>query len=82
MHTKGPWEAHDKGYYYNIVALPNKGLVATVDKEYDDEMIDANARLIAAAPELLEATIYAYETETSSDVRDKLYSAILKAKGA
>jgi len=55
QHTPGPWE-RDDGY---IVSLHNHEKIATVhDWTTEDEDIDrakANARLIAAAPELLEA---------------------------
>jgi hypothetical protein len=63
MHTPGPWEIDHTGKYYKpcirhngiIIALLAKndaGLVMPENQQAEDE---ANARLIAAAPELLEA---------------------------
>jgi hypothetical protein len=56
QHTPGPWHADTNvaGDYTQVKAHPNK-FICEVDgreKEYQNE---ANARLIAAAPELLEA---------------------------
>ena len=56
-HTPGPWTADltlRRGVYFRV---HGDGIaVADITREYaeeDREMIDANARLIAAAPELL-----------------------------
>lgn len=62
-HTPGPWNAHQpgfKGLVSGIVRDKQNRFVATAASpatgEYnrDENEIDANARLIAAAPELLE----------------------------
>ena len=57
-HTKGPWELDIDGMYFEIDA-PNGTGVCSCDwfgtpLSEQDELI-ANAKLIAAAPELLEA---------------------------
>ena len=59
-HTKGPWTAiirsTDRGVYGYVGEQDNfssDGVLATV--ECPDEKGEANARLIAAAPEMLEA---------------------------
>lgn len=54
-HTKGPWVAH-RGIDYCQVSAPD-GLVHTVS--HADDESEANARLIAAAPELLAACYHA-----------------------
>ena len=51
-HTPGPWTLDGDGFVYgegNIVADPHSSL------NIDHDELDANARLIACAPELLEA---------------------------
>lgn len=51
-HTPGPWvELHDFDGDYGIFGGPN--LVAVTNHDTDED--HANARLIAAAPEMLEA---------------------------
>jgi hypothetical protein len=48
--TPGPWVAHD----CYLIDAPGKRFIATMDSCRDVER-DANARLIAAAPDLYEA---------------------------
>jgi len=58
-HTPGPWTAHGCTLY----AGPNR-IAQTWDAEYDGlptPEMEANAQLIAAAPELLEALKWALE---------------------
>lgn len=58
-HTPGPWTLEDRGYKF-VVSKPGKGYItrdvcrmdASTMSAFDQ---DANARLIAAAPDLLEA---------------------------
>jgi hypothetical protein len=52
QHTPGPWKVHTEGKKTGILTSDNVDHVATVHNLYRQE---ANARLIAAAPELLEA---------------------------
>ena len=58
-HTKGPWEAADRGDYSDLdgssrVILGDDRRIAIVQHKGDEED-EANARLIAAAPDMLEA---------------------------
>lgn len=52
-HTPGPWEIH-AGYIYGGATdnLGEQRIVATIGRSHDEH--SANARLIAAAPELLD----------------------------
>ena len=67
-HTKGPWIASDNGPAFDsyIHALKNKGdafkFVAMVPLKTNPKETRANAQLIAAAPDLLEAAINVLET--------------------
>lgn len=53
-HTPGPWTVRKDAIKFLITAKDNSGIAHTSGLHYDSE---ANARLIAAAPELLEALI-------------------------
>ena len=71
-HTKGPWEASDRGDYDDFdgdsrVVLGDDIRVAVVHDRGTQEA-EANARLIAAAPDMLEALEameVAYEAENN-----------------
>lgn len=88
-HTPGPWlikKRHDEPEYSNSilsVEADGKDFVDSVATLYgceDPEKL-ANARLIAAAPELLEALLAIYDrhnAETMAQAR----AAIAKATGA
>lgn len=82
-HTPGPW-SRDKNDSLcspdgRQVYVWNSGL----GNSYRSEETDANARLIAAAPELLEACEAAEwnSLDLPEHVRIKLQAAIAKAKG-
>jgi len=51
-HTPGPWHTDD---YAMFIFGPNNETIAQTRGEGADLPIDANARLLAAAPEMLEA---------------------------
>jgi hypothetical protein len=59
-HTPGPWEAHGWGDdEYDVHIAGTEKLICSLHQEYDEETgaglcenIEADARLIAAAPEL------------------------------
>jgi hypothetical protein len=83
MHTTGPWEALKSGVYSSALC------VAMRHPEAGSEW-DANARLIAAAPDLLAAVedmmhdieiFYAKYREPGSKYLVNLKAAIAKAKG-
>ena len=84
--TPGPWEVEDNGYFYDINAV--RGTVGNVcssaswfdNGEHRGTVAMANAQLIAAAPELLEALqnmVEAYQHEASID-----NPALLSARAA
>lgn len=50
-HTRGPWTCEDRGDRFHIMG--REDWIATVISGYDGD--EQNARLIASAPELLEA---------------------------
>jgi len=52
-HTPGPWHLHDMEQF--TICGPNYKAVAETKTRRSDDECRANARLIAAAPELLEA---------------------------
>lgn len=58
-HTPGPWKVIDRRPHFGIVQVGKGGVIATIPsntiKSNDEKQ--ANAALIAAAPELLEALI-------------------------
>jgi hypothetical protein len=54
-HTPGEWEIRDNDYFPNQKTIETDGssrVIAVIDKSDEEDL--ANARLIAAAPELLE----------------------------
>lgn len=89
-HTSGPWRTHltDDTLVIDAVGVP----VATMDGNYIDgshSNIEANARLIAAAPDLLEALEKILVSDREGYPNCNLFSddlarakaAIAKAKG-
>ena len=60
-HTPGPWHCHTNGSEFSVTAEDHNGAtcyLARIDKfrtRHGDYADEANAKLIAAAPELLEA---------------------------
>ncbi len=89
QHTPGPWSAMP--YERSVAIFSDDAYIAAV---YDGPQIDrdqrlANARLMAAAPELLaalqavwEAYEEGYETEELTPaVADKVHAAIARATG-
>jgi hypothetical protein len=52
-HTKGPWKVGEDNLGYPVVTHRNGGICRIDDT--DEGEANANARLIAAAPELLES---------------------------
>lgn len=62
-HTKGPWSIGDRDGDYIMIDAPNHSGLASVVWQMEDDRLcgdnspekESNARLIASAPELLEA---------------------------
>jgi hypothetical protein len=98
-YTEGPWEYTEKDYdtdlglisgFGSVQQEPSDGLGLTICQMCDfaaDELL-ANAHLIAAAPELLEAleemleaTALVYHGSRLEDAEKKTRLAISKAKG-
>lgn len=74
--TPGPWEAYDNDQY-----IRSEGrCVAKLDWVVRDDLDKANARLIAAAPDLLEALEYLVSLG-GGDALDPARAAIAKALG-
>ena len=103
-HTKGEWIVDQDGLHYpteitngkydsRLDAIIGGKQIAIVTKEYDEEEYDndevqANAKLIAAAPDLLEACVMALEMYREIQpeggwqaVEDYCADAIKKATG-
>ena len=77
-HTPGPWHRRH-GYIVEI----NGGVLANVPFTTGDDEDKANARLIAAAPDLLEALKEVYESlscEYGYDATDSIKQVIDKAE--
>jgi hypothetical protein len=81
-HTKGPWKAEE----FDVVRAtgPKEDRTIAFGALFGSESADeakANARLIAAAPELLEALKYLLELGGDDDRRIAAEAAIAKAEG-
>lgn len=80
-HTPGPWKCSLTSHHYYDYRLdgPNAQL------KFDKEQGYANAKLIASAPELLEACQFVLqewnEPEAVPEALDRLRKAIAKAEG-
>lgn len=80
-HTKGPWHIRAERYRFIHVTASGGG-IAHLDTIDGEGM--ANARLIAAAPDLLEALtdlLSAHHHSKGDEWVDAAYAAIAKAQG-
>ena len=78
-HTPGPWEAHTSRYLKFATVV-----IADVAHEIRSECSEADARLISAAPELLEALQMVARSSflpTVGTTRAAVEAAIAKATG-
>lgn len=75
QHTPGPWFAH------NIGLGPNGEGPFTYPLGNDPDKAAANARLIAAAPDMLAALMLAEQNATDRTALTAIRAAIAKAKG-
>lgn len=88
-HTKGPWKAIENGgRNMAVVDQDNNYLTYRAGSDrMSSEVLEANANLIAAAPDLLEALeacqsfVLMSNEQGACEVADKILSAIAKAKG-
>lgn len=83
-HTQGPWRYWKERGYVSELTATNGTLIAG----FDTDPSEANARLIAAAPDLLESAkllIDSYDIcrkdRTPDVIFERLRAAILKATG-
>jgi hypothetical protein len=100
-HSPAPWRTSDEGEYILVFADAAKDYVASVHnydstgRSFPDGVADANAALIAAAPDLLkhlivmtdhiELTVEGFDDWVSNRIRAKMNearAAIAKATGA
>ena len=89
-HTKGPWALNWYVSCIDVFSSDAATLIATIRRSTLSKGIDAdaraNARLIAAAPELLEALCDLAESVRAAGITgpylDAADAAIAKAKGA
>ena len=88
MHTKGPWSLDGDLYAMNLDVIYGSGRIAMMECENDelsDDEVMANARLIAASPDMLAALEWAVEAADTEQYEADWYAAarvaIAKAKG-
>lgn len=66
QHTPGPWEADHDGYVFAGIAAVGRAFPQGFGLSHDEAtQRDANARLIGAAPALLDAAAATYAEERS-----------------
>lgn len=98
-HTPGPWTKTGAGKYFSVSTIPKEqalGIVKTYDRnvvcvinECDEKEMKANAALISAAPDLLEALQsmemamigYTHQNDITRNALSKARAAIAKATG-
>lgn len=89
-HTQGPWRVAPANLYpsggINVDSAVEKKYVCLVAGNWDDEVGQADARLIAAAPDMLEAlknllAVHQGEGGTKYHAVDIANAAIAKAEG-
>lgn len=82
-HTPGPWVAYDRGIGWEVQHNHPSGEERPVNDEFRDTFTEADAHLIAAAPELLDACKFAFAAMNSESGRERaknvLVAAIAKA---
>lgn len=93
MHTPGPWEYCTgpslNGRYHTVETKRDKDedqLMICECYEGTDEQNEANARLMAAAPDMLDALqlvldTYGFDSSTDSSIWQTVTAAIAKATG-
>ncbi len=83
QHTQGPWRVRVRPNGFSVV--DPGGLIASVDCDLTPARQEANSRLIAAAPDLLDALVVlldATEDSIGKRFRDRAKRAIAKATEA
>ena len=89
-HTPGPWKVDGKSDYFRISAQAHGGQYTVIGISRGAIPSDADAQLLASAPELLEfakAYLRGYKYDggndrwTDSELRDMAAKAVAKAEG-
>ena len=81
-HTKSPWKVKRIGGELDIEFRPGVFNAVHTDNPNDIEELEANDKLIASAPEMLEALLYvAKDDGCPPDVSGIVLAAIEKAGG-
>ena len=86
-HTPGPWEIEEHYHFgYRWISGPEHSQLAQVVwcMEYEDRSpsCEANAHLIAAAPELLDALCYLLEASSGQGPHEQWLAAMDQARAA
>ena len=86
QHTPAPWTTDGDAYSGNLDIVAPRGRIAMLDCEFSEETEDvltANARLIAAAPDLLACLLDVLDAEGDLNAMDfdRYRAAIAKATG-
>ena len=78
-HTSGPWNYAKSELNLNYSIYANGPLAYSAGEADYPESAEANARLIAAAPDMLEALRFVYENTDSMLIQDRILPIIQKA---
>ena len=85
-HTPGPWKIEERmGHAFDarlVIVAPDVNRIAIISKNGGAADHDANARLIAAAPDLLEALQKLCDWHETNATWDKTKAAYYEAKQA
>lgn len=86
-HTPGPWRVGQKAQIRTAGDYFDQEIVSFTGQQFPAETVEANARLIAAAPEMLDALdacnarLHMEGYTVSDPVTDMVIAAIAKARG-
>ena len=84
-HTPGPWQVVDSWNDYMVESQNGEEIIWQDGPHNTPTINKANARLIAAAPDLLDALVMVLDDPNALDGRPRTYeivcAAIAKAKG-
>jgi len=81
-HIRNTWEVEDDGRVAHVITLTNEAWVVVAEVEGDADIRTANARLIAAAPELLAALKDLYQADVDQADPGLQMLALEKARAA
>jgi hypothetical protein len=78
-HTPGPWKVERIGRRYDVVS---EGGIVCALAQWTPAVDEADARLIAAAPDLLETLECIAAITSDHEIRELAHAAIAKATGS